>query len=412
MIKSNFRWLSVLVLATITVACASARNTIAKGDNEKDVFLFPVKEDGIFFLNKDFDMKGKTYVIPQNATIRQKRGVIKNGTLIGQNTKLDVKMPVFLNVTIKGEWDVPIIHTNLFVDLNYDNSLRDVFALANPTVNNSVVIERGVYYVTVENNEGVGICVNDNTDLVINGTINLRPNCFSNYDIVLVKGKNIVITGTGSIIGDRFEHLGTSGEWGIGIDVSYSESVIIDGITVKNCWGDCIYVGDNSRDIKIRNCVLTSSRRQGISVTSGEHIEISRCYISNISGTNPQYAIDLEPNCGDTVQDVKIESIVSDNCIGGIQVWGNAEKAVIKDVIIENSVIKNSTSRYPIRIYKAENVVISQCDIDSDGDYAALTQYVKGLTVFNSTMKAIGKKPLNILQCQEVNTKGNTFVKK
>ena len=91
-------------------------------------------------IDKDVDLKGNVCKIPVGNTLVFKGGILKNGVLNGRMTKIECKGKAFNRVTIKGGWDVPEISTNLFADLNYENSLRDVVALAHPKVKNRVVI--------------------------------------------------------------------------------------------------------------------------------------------------------------------------------------------------------------------------------------------------------------------------------
>ncbi len=223
---------------------------------------------------QDLDLEGKTYQIPKGVTIRQKGGVIKNGALIGNRTKLISKKAIFDKVTIKGTWSVEVISTNLFKDLNYINSLRDVVALASPTVTNHIFIEKGNYIFSLDSKNKRGITIPSNTSIQIDGNISITPNDLDYYEILNAKGENITISGKGCIIGDKFQHTGTKGEWGMGIFIR-GKNICVRNLTINDCWGDCIYVGGNSRFVHIDNCL-----------------------IKNVHGTAPQYAIDMEPNKG------------------------------------------------------------------------------------------------------------------
>lgn len=406
--------LLVSVLACIcSCSCSvSKKTTITTCSSEELVVVdtFPTKANNVYALNKDYDLKGKTYLMPQGVTIKINNGVFKNGTLIGQNTKIEGRQPVFDKVTIKGDWNVPEISTNMFKDLSYDNSLRDVLALTNPNVINMVIIEDASYWVSIEENDGSGIKLCDNTIIILKGIIHLKPNGFSNYSIVKVEGENIGIEGIGTVCGDRDEHLGTTGEWGMGIEVAYSRNVTIRNITVKKCWGDCIYVGGNSKYINICDCTLDSSRRQGISVTSGNKIAISNCFISNINGTNPQYAIDIEPNEGEKVIGVTIENVKCENCFGGIQVWGNANEAIVENIVISNCKVSGTKARYPLRLYKANSIVVEHTDVDSDSEYAMLIQNINSFEARENVFRAKGKNHLNRINSRRLELDNNEYI--
>lgn len=86
----------------------------------------------------------------------------------------------------------------------------------------------------------------------------------------------------------------------MGHEYQYYQScnVIIDGVTIIDCWGDCIYVGSGLSNVKIRNRYLSHARKQRISVNSADGVTIKSCIIADIEGIGPQYAIDTEPNKG------------------------------------------------------------------------------------------------------------------
>ena len=311
-------------------------------------------------IDKDVDLKGCVCKIPVGKTLVFKGGIIKNGVLHGNMTKIECKGKAFNRVTIKGSWDVPEISTKLFTDLNYENALRDVVALALPEVKNRIVIEKGEYKVNAEKNKDVCIPICDNTDLIIKGTIRLAPNDLKSCDIIQAKGENINIRGNGTIMGDKHTHTGKEGEWGMGINLKGAINTTISGLTIKDCWGDCIYVGGNSKNVLIERCKLDHGRRQGISVTKADGVTIRNCTITNVSGTNPQYAIDIEPNSRDSVDNILIESVIVKDCEGGFSVYRKERKDGNQTPWIGKVTIRNckvsSKSKKPVSIRMCENV--------------------------------------------------------
>ena len=264
-----------------------------------------------------------------------------------------------MNVRIKGKWNVPYITTKLFDDLSYDNSLRDVIALTNPSVKNTVTIEDGNYKLSVRDSDATALLISDNTNLIINGNLTLLPNSLSKYVIMRIKGNNVKISGKGSLVGDRQKHLGIKGEWGFGINVTQSKNVSITGLTIRDCWGDCIYIGKKSENITINNVNLRNARRQGISIISGNKIRIKNSVICDIAGIAPEFAIDIEPNKNDTVKDVVIDNVKIKDCRAGLCIAASSKKhACISKVIVKNSTIQGVTAKIPIYIGGAQNVVI------------------------------------------------------
>ena len=323
-------------------------------------------ENNKIVIDHDVDLKGCACILPKGITLVVNGGAVKNGTLKGNMTRLEFKGLVFDKVAIMGSWDVPQISTSMFTDLSYDNALKDVLALAHSKVQNTIVIEKGDYYVTAHKNADVCLTVPSNSTLIINGSVRLRPNAFPKCDIVRAKGNDIIISGNGSIVGDKHTHLGTDGEWGMGIRFHGVTNSSVRGLTIKDCWGDCIYVGGNSKNVTIENCWLDHGRRQGISITKADDVVIRNCKISNVSGTKPEYAIDLEPNANDTVNHITIENVETAACEGGVLATigkRNVEKKNIGQVTIRNCKL-SALSKYPIRMNCCERVSIENCTVN------------------------------------------------
>lgn len=315
----------------------------------------------VFTIKSDIDLGGETLFIPPGVTLSFDGGMIRNGSLVGQDTKIICERKAFGKVSIKGTWLVPKINSSWFEDLSYENALKDVFALTNPRIQNKVIISEGVYIMDINCNGGAAITIGSNTDLVLNGKIILKSNPWSNYYILYVKGDNIHISGKGIIVGDKHTHTGVNGEWGMGIMIVKSQNVYISGITIQDCWGDCIYIGNNSMNVNIVDCCLGNSRRQGISVTSGNKIMIRNTKIVNISGTNPEYAIDIEPNKNETVTNVLIEGVLVDECGGGFLVWGKAPGAKVGKVEFRNCQILK-VRKQPISVQYCDEIIVQRCN--------------------------------------------------
>ena len=255
--------------------------------------------------------------------------------------------------------------------------------------NGRFVIPAGNLTVRITEKKGAWLTVGDNTELVIDGNIQLEGNSFSGCDIIRVTGSNVHIHGPGSIVGDRWAHKGKEGEWGMGIRLLGATKVTMNGLTIKDCWGDCIYIGKKSSNILIENCHLNNSRRQGISVTSAHGVIIRNCTIANIHGTNPQYAIDIEPNKNCTVNDVLIDHVDVTNCEGGFRALTyrvDERHAVIGSVEIHNCKV-SANSRYPIHLNKCKNATVEHCMIDGTNDRPSIyANYVDQLKIRNNTL--------------------------
>ena len=334
------------------------------------------------------NLYGKTLTMPEGCTLEfSEGGQITNGLLTGDHTKIEGKTKgIFYRTHISGTFDVPTISTNMFSDATYENTLKNVMALACSDVQNTVTIEAlpdGEVY-EVSTSEGYNIIhVPSNTDVIIDGTVQLAPNNEESYSIFHCDNvENVSFSGNGCIIGDRTTHIGTSGEWGMGINIVGSRNIHITGLTISDCWGDCIYVGRGSNkkessDVTIDHCLLTGSRRQGISVVACYGSLMEDLEIRDIHGTDPQAAIDIEPNSGDTCTGAWIKNVCARNCYHGIisTTPGDAISK-ITDIHIENCDIESEVL----------GLSASNCDLFDVKDTHVLTEY-SGLRTHISTVR-------------------------
>ena len=425
-----------IIIQILLVSCINNRTPIPSEYKSKEKHVEYAKlgeiDNNVVIVSKEVDLSGAICSLPPNYTLEFKGGIIKNGTLVGDNTKIKGSESCFNRVSILGTWNVPEISTRLFDDLSYDNALRDVVALINPNVQNRVVIEEGEYQVSVTKDKESCISLCSNTDFVLNGVVRLVPNNFKSYYIIQAKGDNIKIRGKGVIIGDKHTHIGSEGEWGMGVFLRGANNSSIRDITIKDCWGDCIYIGGNSKNVLVDNCVLDHGRRQGISITKADGITIRNCKITNVSGTNPQYAILLEPNSNCSVDHVVIENVEVKNCIGGIASTKlhNEESRIIGDVQVRNcklSVLKKN----PIKLNGCEDVTIERCTVDVRNYRSAiLTDNSKHVVIKDNTINvtkriystientvnkvAVGRnfKPIEVISAESQNLYNNRIVEK
>ena len=283
-----------------------------------------------------------------------------------------------------------IISIILFLSCLFAPSQSDISVVPSNggnIANGRFVIPEGEYIVKITKEKGAWLTVGDNTELVIEGNIRLEGNNFRSCDIIRVTGRNVRIYGKGSITGDRRTHKGKDGEWGMGIRLHGANDVTLEGLTISDCWGDCIYIGGGSKNTQISNCQLRGSRRQGISITKADGVTVSNCKISNISGTNPQYAIDIEPNKRCVVDNVLIQNVIVTGCEGGFRaVIGKEEfgNARIGKVEIRNCRVM-AKSRQTIFLGGCEQGVVEECVIETrKGEKPILSRKVGHLSEMNN----------------------------
>jgi len=184
--------------------------------------------------------------------------------------------------------------------------------------------------------------------LARNARLIAQPNAAPRSYVILLRGvRDIRITG-GAIVGDRDRHLGLDGEWGHGIAIYSVRNLVISGIHISKCWGDGMSIGGKaaqkgqpatpSMDIEIANVTSVGNRRQGLSIGRSRRVWVHDSEFSGTGGTPPQAGIDVEPDKGDIVQDVRIERcVIRGNRGPGIQVWKDTHDVSISDCTIEDN---------------------------------------------------------------------------
>ena len=285
------------------------------------------KENTIYEIRYDFDLNGSEITIPEGCVLDFQGGSFSNGTIVGNNTKINAikESLLFNNIEISGTWEVLDIYSNWFNFNNtpgYDNidNFNNLSALCSHNFSNNIYIN-GNYWASIKSNGGYIIYVKSNTNIRINGSINLNPCEFSLYHILSIQStQNITISG-GSIVGDVKTHTGIDGEWGFGIAIVNGRNIIIKDIAISKCWGDNIYIGQTNTDnsnysegILIDNVACDAGRRQGMSVISAKNLKILNSRFTNtgsIKYTAPGAGIDFEPNVENTI----LQDIIIDNCV-------------------------------------------------------------------------------------------------
>jgi len=254
----------------------------------------------------------------------------------------------------------------------------------------------------LENEGESGIEIKNNTDVFLDGVISLVPNKLSRYNIIKISGEHITLQGNGIIIGDRDFHVGSKGEWGMGVNFYNASNCVLSNLTIKDCWGDCIYIGKKSKNITISKCDLKHSRRQGISITSGNNILISNCTIEDIYGTAPQFGIDIEPNIHKSVRSVILSELQIKNCHGGILCYGKAKNAIIKNIMIKDCHISQCPSIHPLWIKKVSSIVLLNNEIECLKNTKVLFDSVNSIIFKNTTIVSKLENPIVQRNCEMV----------
>lgn len=157
------------------------------------------------------------------------------------------------------------------------------------------------------------------------------------YSIVTLEDiENTTILGTLHVDGEKDIHTGTTGEWGMGVSIFNScKNIFIDNIVAKNCWGDGVYISSDNGVLGVENLHIKyiesyNNRRQGVSIVSGNNINIGYIKTYGIIGAAPEAGVDIEPN----------ETILTNVRIGVIETFNNAGSGLTFERFYTNSFMK------------------------------------------------------------------------
>lgn len=196
-----------------------------------------------------------------------------------------------------------------------DMSVTEVTAILQKFINQNSVIVLPDREIVVS---PTGISLGDDKTLIFQKRSRLRiqSNSLEEYGIInIIDSRNVKIYNA-HLIGDRYQHESSKGEWGMGIRILGASNVLVDNFYIQQCWGDGIYIGRNkdivSQGITIKNGVVIDNRRNGISVTSINGLNIEKVTSAYTNGTSPQFGIDFEANnAGDEMNNIVLNDIVT-----------------------------------------------------------------------------------------------------
>ncbi|WP_010276422.1 right-handed parallel beta-helix repeat-containing protein [Paenibacillus senegalensis] len=219
----------------------------------------------------------------------------------------------FVNVRLP-PYSVPMDGTNVLPQLQ-----RAVDDVANAG-GGEVYLPNGLYMVDAL----IGLQLRSNVRLRLddNAVIKAIPTSTQAYRVVgCDQISDFSIIG-GTIQGERQDHIGTTGEWGMGIELKGVSNFTIERVVLRDCWGDGLYIGQGTEKLycengKVIDVTCDNNRRQGISFISGRNISIVRPMLKNTNGTAPQAGIDFEPNNANClIEGITLDSPYTENNSG------------------------------------------------------------------------------------------------
>ncbi|MGX5820345.1 right-handed parallel beta-helix repeat-containing protein [Chitinophaga lutea] len=243
----------------------------------------------------------------------------------------------------------------------FQKAIDSMAALGGGTVR----VRTGTYYIDAD----TSIRMKNNVTLYMYDTTRrlvVRPSATQrNYAILVEFVSGVKIFG-GKIVGDRDTHLGTLGEWGMGIAIYGSTDVKVNRTYISHCWGDGVVVGGKknssnvivvSRNVELLRVTSTYNRRQALTIGGANGVQVDSCTLTNTIGTPPQAGIDIEPD-NDTAQYIYIRNCeLANNQGNGVEMNAKTTTtAKIFNVFVTNNYMHHNA--YSCYILRAQNSTI------------------------------------------------------
>lgn len=196
-------------------------------------------------------------------------------------------------------------------------------------------------------------------------TLLAKPNAAERSVLLLLQDVTDVRISGGRLVGERDRHLGTTGEWGHGIQLRGAQRVTLRDIHVSDFWGDGVSVAAinptranpdtaHSADVLLERVVSIGNRRQGLTIGRSRRVRVIDCEFAGTRGTAPEAGIDIEPDAGDDASDIEISGCrIHDNHGPGIQLWKRARQVWIHDCTLEDN-------RYGVLVVGAKDTRIER----------------------------------------------------
>jgi Pectate lyase superfamily protein len=160
----------------------------------------------------------------------------------------------------------------------------------------TVLVPNGTYMVSAVRDNRLSLKSNVTLRLASGAVLKAIPNDSEKYSVLHVSdASNVAVIG-GMLEGERDQHLGKTGEWGMGIWIGEgADHVTISGVTVTKMLGDGFYI-QGANDVKLCSVTADNNRRQGLSIIQVNGLEVKNSAFQNTHGTRPSAGIDIEPD--------------------------------------------------------------------------------------------------------------------
>lgn len=281
------------------------------------------------------------------------------------------------------KWKIPSDGTDV---LTTTSNLQAAIDWAHEQGYGKVVLPSGNYLVSEDVNDIYqgGIDIYGDTEFVFSesAVLSIDTNDKWNYCVLRLNGDNIIVR-DGTIIGDKDSHIftprkndgKTAHDEGHGICVWSNNNVLIQNMNIHSVTGDGSLVLD-SNDVTFINNKIHNNRRQGISIVGGVRIEITNNEIHHISGTSPQFGIDIE-GPGRIDEDILIQNNYFHHNNGGDIVNATGENVYILDNVMEQGEGSKYIDGPIVSWHKTHNIIARNTITMVDGSVNGRLGYIQ-----------------------------------
>lgn len=353
----------------------------------------------IYEIRYDFDLGGDEVTIPAGCELRFNGGILSNGTIDGDNTRIDSdSRTIFNGIVFSGTFCGPVDSEwfNLQYGLQVDNApeLNSLLNLAFLSTEKSVILRYGAtlyvdsvdetirhdfnYYLggTVQVKSGVVFDLNG-TDIRCLTNTNPRYNIiYAGKDDANTNTKDIVIK-NGHITGDYGTRTTDTYEQGHGLALIGVDGFVLENLIITNCNGDGILIAANgiwnsaspeddehllarhNQNGRIIGCDCNGNKRQGMSIDALIGCYIKDCVFENTIGIAPKCGVDIEPgHRSNSVKNVEFDKCeYLDNGGSGISLMSGI--GTVSNIIIKECDSIGNTFDYTI---SGEDILLVGCN--------------------------------------------------
>jgi hypothetical protein len=137
------------------------------------------------------------------------------------------------------------------------------------------------------------------TKFKIDGVLRAIPTSERDYAVVDVRESDVTVLGSGTIAGERYQHLPAKeqGRHGSCLQLFNSVNASVSGVTLQEAWGDGLYI-QGARSTKVDRVMMRDNARNACAIISANTLSIQNCVMTatHSEGPYPQAGIDIEPD--------------------------------------------------------------------------------------------------------------------